>query len=37
LIRLDNPNTVSAQHAHHVALYGYMNGTAFHVISVRIL
>jgi hypothetical protein len=36
LIRLDNPNMVSAQHAHHVALYGYMNGTAFHVISVRI-
>ena len=37
LIRLDNPSTVSTQHAHHVALYGYMNGTAFHVISVRIL
>ncbi len=37
LIRLENPNAVSAQHAHHVALYGYMNGTAFHVISVRIL
>lgn len=37
LIRLENPNTVSAQHAHHVALYGYMSGTAFHVISVRIL
>jgi hypothetical protein len=37
LISIENPDTVSGQHAHHVALYGYMNGNGFHVISVRVL
>jgi hypothetical protein len=37
LVRIENPDTVSGHHAHRVALYGYMNGNVFHVISVRIL
>ena len=37
LIHIENPDTVSGHHAHHVALYGHMDGTVFRVISVRIL
>jgi|SRR5271170_3687267 hypothetical protein len=37
LVRIENPDMVSGHHAHRVALYGYMNGDAFRVISVRIL
>jgi hypothetical protein len=36
LIPIDNPDTVSGQHAHRVALFGYTSGEAFHVISVRV-
>jgi hypothetical protein len=36
VIPIDNPDTVSGQHAHRVALYGYTTGEAFHVISVRV-
>jgi len=37
LIRIENPDTVSGQHAHHVALSGYMNDNGFHVVTVRML
>jgi hypothetical protein len=37
LVGIENPETVSGHHGHHVALDGYMNGNVFHVISVRIL
>jgi hypothetical protein len=37
LVRIENPDAVRGHHAHRVALDGYMNGDAFHVISVRIL
>jgi hypothetical protein len=37
LIHIANPDMVSGHHAHHVALYGYMDGTVFRVISVRIV
>ena len=37
IMTIENPDTVSGQHAHHVALFGYMNAGSFHVISVRIL
>lgn len=37
VIRIENPDSVSGHHAHRVALYGYINGDAFHVISIRIL
>jgi hypothetical protein len=37
IIQLDNPSAVSAHHAHRVALFGYFNNVAFHVVSVRIL
>jgi len=37
IIRIDNPDTVSGQHSHHVVLSGYMNDSGFHVITVRML
>ncbi|MFZ0762075.1 MAG: hypothetical protein WAM69_19165 [Candidatus Sulfotelmatobacter sp.] len=37
VIPIENPDSVSEHHAHHVALYGYMVGGSFRVISVRIL
>jgi len=37
LVGIENPDIVSRHHAHHVALDGYMNGSVFHVIRVRIL
>lgn len=37
IIRIENPDTVSGQHAHHVSLSGYMNDTGLHVITVRML
>lgn len=37
IIRIENPGAVSGQHAHHVALSGYMSEEGFHVISVRML
>jgi hypothetical protein len=37
VIPIDNPDKVSGNHAHHVALFGYPVGHAFHIISVRIL
>jgi hypothetical protein len=37
LIRIENPDAVKGHHAHRVILDGYMNGDAFHVISLRIL
>ena len=35
VVRIDNPGSVSGHHAHRVALFGYFNNGAFHVISVR--
>lgn len=37
LVGIENPDTVTGHHAHHVALDGYMKGDVFHVISVRTL
>ena len=37
IFRIENPNIVSGQHAHHVALSGYMTENGFHVVSVRML
>jgi len=37
LVGIENPDTLSGHHAHHVALEGYMKGNVFHVISVRTL
>ncbi len=37
LIRIENPDAVKGHHAHRVLLDGYMNGDAFHVVSLRIL
>jgi hypothetical protein len=37
IMTIENPDSVGGQHAHHVALFGYMNAGSFHVISVRIL
>jgi hypothetical protein len=37
IVPIENPDTVSGHHAHRVALFGYLNNNAFHVVSVRIL
>jgi hypothetical protein len=37
IVSLDNPDSVSGHHAHHVAVFGYFKNDAFHVVSVRIL
>jgi len=37
IVPIDNPDAVYAHYAHRVALYGYMKGDVFHVVSVRIL
>jgi hypothetical protein len=37
IITIENPDTVSGHVAHRVALFGYMNGRSFHVVSLRIL
>ena len=37
VVHIDNPDAVTAHHAHRVALFGYFKNDAFHVISVRIL
>jgi len=37
VIRIENPDAVNGHYGHRVALDGYMNGDAFHVISLRIL
>jgi hypothetical protein len=35
VIPIENPDKVVGHHAHRVALFGYSNGKAFHVVSVR--
>ena len=37
VIRIENPGAVSGHYGHRVALDGYMNGDAFHVIRLRII
>jgi hypothetical protein len=37
IVQIDNPGAVSGHHAHRVALFGYFNNVAFHIVSVRIL
>ena len=37
IVPIENPDTVSGHHGHRVALFGYLNNNAFHVVSVRIL
>ena len=37
MVRIENPDAVSGQHGHRVALSGYMTDDGLHVISVRML
>jgi len=37
LVGIENPDAVRGNHAHHVALDGYMKGDVFHVLRVRII
>jgi hypothetical protein len=37
VIPIENPDAVSGHYGHRVALDGYMNGDAFHVIRLRII